>query len=186
MYIPWNCQFPSENWSFKWNHWHYRMLVSSMKITCCLHNIHMQRSSKCHTSKGMTVLRQRFMHVTLLDYMQILLLDYLNIVTCLQLFSDLMRSCCWANSCSNEHGSFVILRNVVKTVMSSCASIVLPPLVLRRLQRLFCPVGTAVAQWCRKMSDPRICLSKFHSDWQKINISAAYFIIASDKISPKE
>ena len=37
-------------------------------------------------------------------------------------------------------------------------------------------------QWCRKVSDQRIWLTKFHSDWQKINISAAYFIVRTDKI----
>ena len=39
-----------------------------------------------------------------------------------------------------------------------------------------------VLQWCRKVSDRRIWLTKFHSDWQKINISAAYFIVRTDKI----
>ena len=33
------------------------------------------------------------------------------------------------------------------------------------------------------MLDRRIWLTKFHSDWQKINISAAYFIVRTDKIS---
>ena len=37
-------------------------------------------------------------------------------------------------------------------------------------------------QWCRKVSDRRIWLTKFHSDWQKFNISAAYFIVRTDKI----
>ena len=32
------------------------------------------------------------------------------------------------------------------------------------------------------MSDRRIWLTKFHSDWQNINISAAYFIVRTDKI----
>ena len=32
------------------------------------------------------------------------------------------------------------------------------------------------------MSDRRIWLTKFHLDWQKINISAAYFIVWTDKI----
>ena len=36
------------------------------------------------------------------------------------------------------------------------------------------PVGRHF-QWCRKVSDRRIWLSKFHSDWQKIDISASYF-----------
>ena len=31
------------------------MLVSSMKITCCLHNIRMPRSSKCRTPKRLAV-----------------------------------------------------------------------------------------------------------------------------------
>ena len=31
------------------------MLVSSMKFTCCLHNIRMPRSDKCRTSNGMAV-----------------------------------------------------------------------------------------------------------------------------------
>ena len=42
----------------------------------------------------------------------------------LQLFSDLIRSCRWANWCSNEDGPFAMLRNVVKLLMSICASIV--------------------------------------------------------------
>ena len=37
-------------------------------------------------------------------------------------------------------------------------------------------------QWCRKVSDRRIWLTKFHSDWQKIDISASYFIVRTDKI----
>ena len=37
-------------------------------------------------------------------------------------------------------------------------------------------------QWCRKVSDRRIWLTKFHSDWQKFNISTAYFIVRTDKI----
>ena len=55
IYILRNCQFPSENLSLKRNDGDYRMLVSSMKITCCLHNICMLRSSKCRISKGMAV-----------------------------------------------------------------------------------------------------------------------------------
>ena len=31
-------------------------------------------------------------------------------------------------------------------------------------------------------SDRKIWLTKFHSDWQNINISAAYFIVRTDKI----
>ena len=37
-------------------------------------------------------------------------------------------------------------------------------------------------QWCRKVSDRRIWLTKFHSEWQKFNISAAYLIVRTDKI----
>ena len=37
-------------------------------------------------------------------------------------------------------------------------------------------------QWCRKVSDRRIWLTKFHSDWQNINISAACSIVRTDKI----
>ena len=36
-------------------------------------------------------------------------------------------------------------------------------------------------QWCRKVPDRRIWLTKFHSDWHRINISAAYFIVRTDK-----
>ena len=47
-------------------------------------------------------------------------------------------------------------------------------------------------QWCGKVSGWRIWLTKFYSDWQKFNISAAYFIVPyvrTDKIfkiSPKD
>ena len=33
------------------------------------------------------------------------------------------------------------------------------------------------SQWCRKVSDRWIWLTKFHLDWQKINISGIYFIV---------
>ena len=55
IYILRNCQFPSQNWSLKRNDGYYRMLVSSMKFTCCLHNIRMPRSSKCRTPKRLAV-----------------------------------------------------------------------------------------------------------------------------------
>ena len=38
-----------------------------------------------------------------------------------------------------------------------------------------------LCQWCRKVSDRRIWLTKFYSDWQKINISAACFIVRTEK-----
>ena len=56
IYILWNCQFPSQNWSLKRNDGYYRMLVSSMKFTCCLHNIRIPRSNKCRTSKRLAVI----------------------------------------------------------------------------------------------------------------------------------
>ena len=47
----------------------------------------------------------------------------------------------------------------------------------------FCSnTGQICMQWCRKVSDRRIWLTKFHSDWQKFNISAAYLIVRTDKI----
>ena len=55
IYILRNCQFPSQNWSLKRNDGIYRMLVSSMKFTCSLHNIRMPRSSECRTSKRLAV-----------------------------------------------------------------------------------------------------------------------------------
>ena len=37
-------------------------------------------------------------------------------------------------------------------------------------------------QWCRKVSDRRIWLTTFHSDWQKVKISAVYFIVRTEKV----
>ena len=47
----------------------------------------------------------------------------------------------------------------------------------------------SLSEWCQIVSDRRIWLIKFHSDWQKINFSASYLIVRTDqilKISPND